>query len=141
MGNKLKVLLVSPLPPAIGGIATWTKRYLNWFEDNHYDCDIVDSSRTSKNHYKKRNNIFSEFFRTFRILNTFKKKIKTYNPDIVHINTSCSPLGIIRDYQLANRAKKRNKKLVVHYRCNIEDQIDDRRVSIRYLKKSPIYQI
>ena len=42
----MKVLLVSPLPPPVGGIASWTVDYLNYCKENKADVDItlVDSA-------------------------------------------------------------------------------------------------
>ena len=40
----LRILLLSPLPPPVGGIASWTKRYLEWARNNGLDVDIVNTA-------------------------------------------------------------------------------------------------
>ena len=52
-----------------------------------------------------------------------KRSVVDSDVDVVHINSSCSYLGIYRDYLCARIAKKRNIPIVFHCHCNIKDQI------------------
>jgi glycosyltransferase involved in cell wall biosynthesis len=137
MMDNLRVLLVSPLPPPTGGIATWTVRYLNWMKNNNYQVELVNIALRGKRSENSAStkNIFVEFARAVRIVINIKKKIKLFKPSIVHINTSCSKLGIVRDYLCAKISKKHKTKVIIHYRCNIEDQIGESRIGNYYLKK------
>ncbi|MDP3306590.1 MAG: glycosyltransferase family 4 protein [Erysipelotrichaceae bacterium] len=135
--EDLKVLLISPLPPPAGGIASWTTQYLNWSEKNALEVEIVNTAvigiRAQK--INNRTRILDEIRRTYNILDDLKVKIDRLKPQIVHLNTPCGKLGIIRDYLCARRAKKSGVKLFVHYRCNIRDQVKKSKVSNFFLRK------
>lgn len=121
----MRILMVSPLPPPAGGIATWTKQYLEYCSRNDINVSSVNTSlkgRRAKSITSNRN-YFSELNRTVSILLDLRKKLKSFSPDVVHINTNCSKFGIHRDLLCARLSRKYRKALVVHCRCNIEDQL------------------
>ena len=78
MSNEIKILLISPIPPPIGGIASWTVRYLDWMKKNYYSVVLVDSKTIGTRAKQKttRINIFSEIIRTFNIISKVRKKYK-----------------------------------------------------------------
>lgn len=119
----MKVLLVSPVPPPSGGIARWTERYLKWCSGKH-EVEVVNTAligvRSGQAGKKKK--IYDELRRSIKILRCTKKAIKN-NPDIVHLNTSCSKTGIIRDWLCAREALKKKVPFVLHCHCNIKDQL------------------
>jgi len=135
----MKVLLISPLPPPNGGIATWTEQYKEYMT-NKIDLDILDISVIGerKTNINSKKNILSEFKRTYNIIKKLKYKITNFNPDLVHLNTSCSKTGLIRDYIMSVIIKKSKIKLIVNYRCNIKDQIQNNFISKIFLKKLAI---
>lgn len=138
MNNEtLKVLLVSPLPPPVGGIATWTQQYINWSKENNLKVEIVNTafigSRAKKINGKVE--IIDEIKRTFKIISEMSHKIKRFKPSIVHLNTPCGKFGIIRDYICVLLAKMNKVKIVIHYRCNIKDQVKNSRLSNFFLSK------
>jgi glycosyltransferase involved in cell wall biosynthesis len=135
--EDLKVLLVSPLPPPAGGIATWTTQYLGWTGKNHLSVEIVNTAVIGVRAHRinDKTKIFDEIKRTYNILRDLNGKIDQFKPQIVHLNTPCGRMGIIRDYLCARQAKRKGVKLFVHYRCNIEDQIKNRKVPTFFLKK------
>ncbi len=136
-GKDIKVLLVSPLPPPAGGIATWTKKYLDWCKKNNICVDVVNTavigSRAIQINTSRR--FLDEVKRTILILKDLKNKLRLNSPHIVHLNTPCGKFGLIRDYFCANIVKKRNIPLVVHYRCNIEDQVKNSMVQKFFIRK------
>lgn len=123
----MKVLMLAPLPPPSGGIASWTVRYKEYCKDSKITLEIVNiamigdrcSTETNKRNY------IDELKRTNRILRDLKLKLKEFNPDIIHINTSCSKFGVIRDALCAHYSKK-YAPIIIHCRCNIEDQLSGR---------------
>ena len=125
--KDLRVLLISPLPPPAGGIATWTKQYIDWASSNSLNVDIVNTAVVGKRAEKINSGtkLVDEIQRTKNIIKELKYKINKCKPNVIHLNTPCGKLGIIRDYMCAKIAKRYNAKLFVHYRCNIEDQIGD----------------
>lgn len=44
----MKVLLVSPLPPPKGGIATWTERFVEYSKQCNLMCEVVNTAVTGK---------------------------------------------------------------------------------------------
>ena len=137
MVTKMKVLLISPLPPPEGGIATWTKLYSEYCIENNVDFDIVNIALTGKRAKKINDNrsVFDEINRTINIIKDLKRKIKSFKPEIVHLNTSCSKFGLLRDYLCAKIIKKNKIPLVLHCRCNIEDQLNNKAISVKCFNK------
>jgi glycosyltransferase involved in cell wall biosynthesis len=135
--EDLRVLLISPLPPPAGGIASWTKQYIEWSEINSLCVDIVNTAllgkRADKINHKTR--IMDEIKRTKNIIKELDTKIDKFKPQIIHLNTPCGKLGIIRDFLCARIARKNGIKLIVHYRCNIKDQINSSHYSRFFLKR------
>lgn len=132
-----KLLLVSPLPPPAGGIASWTQKYINYLCGS-VRVRVVDTSVTGKRsdsingayHYP------DEIKRTLRILNDLKIALSEEKPDLIHINTSCSPLGIIREYLCTRIANRFKIPVVLHCRCNISDQLRGNRAGIFFFEKA-----
>lgn len=126
--RNIRVLLVSPLPPPAGGIASWTKEYLVSAKELGVNVDIVNIALTGKRkeNINAKASILDEVVRTMNVILKLQKKIIVFRPTVVHINTPCGKMGIFRDYLCALITRLNRVKLVVHYRCNIEDQIDNR---------------
>lgn len=135
--NYPKVLLISPLPPPAGGIATWTKRYIKWSKHNNLNVEVINTAVTGKRLSKinAHINLIDEINRTKNILIKLRRNMTNDAPELVHINTACGRFGIIRDYLLGLLIKKRNIKLVVHYHCNIADQVGENKTQLFFLKK------
>lgn len=124
----MKVLLISALPPPLGGIAKWTEKYLSYCKENGVDVSVVNialvGSRSKQINNKKR--ISDEILRTCRILRDLKRDIKTGSFDVVHLNTSCSRFGILRDWLCAVIVKKKKFPLVLQCHCDVKNQIQSR---------------
>ena len=135
--KDLRVLLISPLPPPAGGIASWTKQYLEWAERNNIDVDIINTSIIGKRciQVNSKRNFLDEIKRTIKIVMDLKKRISKTPLDVVHLNSSCAHYGIIRDYLCARIVNKRGILLILHYHCNIEDQIKNRRIQKKFFQK------
>ena len=131
----MKILLISPLPPPSGGIASWTERYLESKQAKTNDVRIVNTAviggRVNQFSRKK---IKDEFIRTKNILKILKKELKQNKPEIVHLNTSCSRLGLIRDYLCAKMIKKSSSKLIIHCRCDVKYMVKGKIAEIYYSK-------
>lgn len=121
----MKILLVSPLPPPAGGIATWTVMYKDYCQKHDIPLHIVNiavqGARAEKNSTKRQ--VVSEIKRTVNVLRDLKKQLKAVKPDVVHLNTSCSKFGIFRDMLCVVRAFRKKVPVIVHCRCNIQDQV------------------
>lgn len=125
----MKVLLLSPLPPPSGGIARWTERYLTWC-DGKISVDLVNTAligdRAGEAGVQKK--LFDEINRSLRIIRETRGKLKG-EPDLLHLNTSCSKVGIIRDWFCIRVAKKARIPYIVHCHCNIKDQLGNGRIA------------
>lgn len=119
----MKVLLLSPLPPPSGGIARWTERYLEWCKDRH-DVIVVNTALQGDRVgiAGKKIKLTDEIKRAAYIICKTKKGIK-HKPDIVHINTSCSRFGILRDWICMKCVYKKKIPIILQCHCNIADQL------------------
>jgi len=120
----MKILLLSPLPPPSGGIATWTLAYINSTEAKSNYVQVVDTSIKGKrvdNFTKK--NIFDEIKRTIGIYSATKSLLRKDVFDVAHINTSCSSSGMIRDLICILKIRKRTKKIVLHCHCDTAEVV------------------
>lgn len=116
--KKMKILLISVDPSnATGGIATWTRGYLDYCNKNNVSCDLVDIAKNSQSHI----GLVNEIIRTCKIVSRLKKRISVGSHyDIAHLNSSIGTYGVIRDYFLAKKIKKKKIPLVVHFHCDVE---------------------
>lgn len=116
--DKLRILLISPLPPPAGGIATWTKLFINSSQSKRHVVDVVNTSIIGErgNVFWKKN-LLNELKRNILIFYEAKSKIKK-KYHIAHINSSCSTFGMIRDYLCVRTARKSKLKVVVHFHCD-----------------------
>ncbi|MHA6259952.1 glycosyltransferase family 4 protein [Sporosarcina sp. CAU 1771] len=115
----MKILLLSPLPPPAGGIATWTKLYMDSYPAKKNRVDIVNTSvRGNRVENFSEMRLVDEFGRIKKIFSELDSFISDKRYEIVHINTSCSKLGLIRDYLCALKVKRKNIKIVIHFHCD-----------------------
>lgn len=122
METALNVLMISVnSEQSRGGIATWTRRYLNDCESHGIFCDIVNTEMVGKRQTGKSSNrnLLDEFIRTRRIFGDLKKCLKNANYHAAHLNTSCGTFGLFRDYWITKRIKRRGIPLINHFHCDI----------------------
>lgn len=119
----MKILLLSPLPPPSGGIARWTQRYLTWSKEKH-NVIVVNTALIGKRAGEagKKRNLFDEIVRAINVVRKTKEGLKQ-KPDILHVNTSCSKFGVLRDWICIKYAKQNNTPIILHCHCNVEDQL------------------
>ncbi len=131
----MKILLVSPVPPPAGGIATWTQIYMNSPIMKSEDITLVNIAKiNTTGRYQAKYNIKHEIIRTVNILRELNKKAKSKKYNIAHINSSCSKLGLLRDYICACIIKFWRLNYVIQYHCDIEYMAKDN-MSIKLIKK------
>lgn len=121
----MKILMVSPLPPPMGGMATWTEKYLKQCMDKKLSICLVNTALISKNFEAgvNKRNIIDEVKRNIHIVCDFVRRFKRYEPDIVHINSSCSKYGMLREAVCIFYAKNKKKKILLHCHCDVEDML------------------
>lgn len=110
-----KLLLLSPLPPPAGGIASWTLRLLSSKLIKRYEVHIIntnvgDAIGSPLRQFLDKARYGRDSFRQLR------RELRVFKPDIVHINTSGTVAGLIRDLAFMAIAKEHGAKTVLHFR-------------------------
>lgn len=133
----MKILLISPLPPPEGGIATWTVQYAEYCKNNGLELEIVNIALTGRraNKINDKKSLLDEMGRCRRIFKDLKARLKSFKPDVVHLNSSCSPLGLMRDYVCVRMCKAKKAPIVFHCRCNIADRLQSNKLAKWFFKK------
>ena len=116
--TPLRVLVISFLPPARGGIATWAgilggekpgRRCRFLFEDVSGPGGEADGRLRTK------------ILAALRLLHRLARR-DTHGPiDVLHLNSCISPLGLWRDLSIALIARARRIPLIVHFRGSLPD--------------------
>lgn len=115
--SDIKLLLISPLPPPIGGITVWTEKYINLLNQKKVYFQILDISN------KVNSSKLRQFYNFLRLNFKIKILLKNKKFNVIHLNTSLSLLGTLRDKMIIKIAEKHQIPVVINYRCNIKDQI------------------
>jgi len=113
------VLLVAPLPPPVGGIASWTKNVMTYFqalekkEVNLQLCDSSNKNRriTSRSTLQR---IYQGIQNSFRIYKQVKNSLVN-KPDVIHLVSSAS-FSVLKDLLILNLAKRNKIPVVTHWR-------------------------
>ncbi len=137
MENKRKVLLLSAKTDgAPGGIATWTDIYLRSAESAGIESVLVNTAQIGKRkeQWGSRVSLPDEYKRTKNIFAALRRGLSEQTIDIAHVNSSCAPMGIIRDYLCVKRIKRKGIPVVVQFHCDIPFQLRNR-LSLYFLKK------
>lgn len=130
----MKVLLVSPLPPPIGGITSWTIEYMSKAPTFGVCPTLVNTSVTGN---RLKNNAKVNYFDELKRLTDIRKNIKTALRDkevkLLHYNASCFTAGLIRDYVVLRPFFKR-ANVVYHCHCNLETNVNNKIAEIFFSK-------
>ena len=94
----------------------WTQHYLSRCTQHDLTCTLIN---TEKDAQKAFGSLASEFLRTKRIITDLKETLKKQCYDIAHLNTSCGPFGLFRDYLIAKILHKAGVPVITHYHCDI----------------------
>lgn len=121
----MKILLLSPLPPPSGGIATWTVRYEQYCRAHQIPVSIVNNALVGARKEKKilKRNLWDEVRRAAGIINNLAMQIHREKPEVIHLNSSCSRFGIYRDCICAMLGRVCAIPVVLQCHCNIQDQV------------------
>ena len=139
--NFLKILLVSPLPSntSFGGIGSWTVRFVDALKQSkNVEIRVVNSIPVdnSGKDIARSKNVFKKFNCNIRILKSIKKELSIFKPNVVHLNSSCTPFACIRDNLFLKTVLKKHVPSVLHCRCNVKDQINNNKIGLFFFKKN-----
>lgn len=135
----MKIIGLFPLT-GNGGIASWTKKFINTFPDEAHSFTFVNISPSIARSGGLTENFlfrtFSGFSAMFRILRELKEVLKREKYDILHTTTSGN-IGSFRDYQVAKLCKQYGVKTIMHcrYGCITEDILSNSYIG-KLLRKS-----
>lgn len=118
----MKLLLISVKSEQVpGGIATWTRRFLANCEAHGIFCGLVNTDLIGRRALQEdiRRSFWDEYIRTRRIFRDLGRHLEETRYDAAHLNTSCGTFGLVRDYLVARRIKKKGIRLVIHFHCDI----------------------
>lgn len=119
----MKILLVSPLPPPVGGIASWTVDYMKYCEDNGIDISLINSAvKGSRAGNVNKVSLSEELKRCGDTLKEIKTALKKEKFDVLHYCASCSKVGLIRDFVLL---KSLNIPIIYHCHCDLATVINN----------------
>lgn len=121
----MKVLLVSPLPPPVGGIASWTVEYMDQMPKLGCTPVLINSAvigKRLKNVSKV--DYLEEIFRLRKLKSQIKQVLKQNDVSVIHFNASCSSLGLVRDY-LVLKSFFKHYPVVYHCHCNLETNVNN----------------
>lgn len=135
--NSIRVLLVAALPPPLGGDSTWAEEYLKYSEEKKYFVKVVNTSVIGIRSQNVNDSfvIVDEIKRALRIWKGIWKAIKQDKPDVVHMNSNCSPKGLPRDYISSLIVKIKKVPLIIHCHTNVGFKLKRSLIGRFFLKR------
>lgn len=116
--NSSHILILSPLPPPLGGIASWTVSLFMYFSFN--SIDNVEHINTAikfrrVTHINKSLRIVSGIIKSISVLFKLLNHILFFKPDVIHLTSSAS-LGLFTDRAIVSLASFFNIPIIIHWR-------------------------
>lgn len=125
----MKVVLLAPLPPPSGGIATWAKRMQSAKLKNGWKVEVVDEKVFGNREIKGDNikkNIFVELKRSISIWRRLSKALSDSEAKVVHCSIPAAPTSMMREIGSAVITKFHRKKFIVHFRCTVPNMVQSK---------------
>lgn len=116
--QRVKVCLVSPLPPPMGGIARWTSKILERSQaDSSVELRVIDSALRGRSVHQLSvaRRAYAGARQLLSCITKLTCALVTDRPHVVHINTS-GQLGLIRDVVLLSLTRIFRVPAVFHIR-------------------------
>ncbi|MBM3495567.1 MAG: glycosyltransferase family 4 protein, partial [Armatimonadetes bacterium] len=114
----MRVLLVSPLPPPVGGIATWTRILLREAKA-HPDVEIAHLDTAVRwravTQVSTAARVLGGTAQALRDVLRFRAALARGRPDVVHLCTSAG-LALRKDLLMLRAAAGKGVRAIVHYR-------------------------
>lgn len=92
-----KVILVSPLPPPIGGIASWTQSFVKFYKKEGLEYSLINSAVSGTRVETGKVSFYDELKRVLKLRRFLNKEINKNEEIVIHYNSSCSTFGLIKD--------------------------------------------
>ena len=126
----MKVLLVSPLPPPVGGIATVTANMISYFETNPNGISLTVYNTSHNFRSITSSSFFVRFYtgiiKSIQTYLQIKISIKRDRPQVIHLASSAS-LALFKDFLIIKVAKNSKIPVVMHWHFGRIPQIAAKR--------------
>jgi glycosyltransferase involved in cell wall biosynthesis len=122
----MKAVILAPLPPPSGGIASWAKRMQTAKLKNDWNVIIVDEKVIGGRDIfgaNMRKNLLTEIKRCLKIWRDLYKSLHDHEVKVVHSNIPAGLTGMLREIVCAIISKIRGRKFIIHYRCTIPNMV------------------
>jgi len=114
-----KIVLISPLPPPVGGIASWTVNILEYFKNYSNDKYVLEhlNNAMQLRSITSTSKLSRIYYGIINFLLFYRKLVKKLlqKPDLCHFTSSAS-LGLFKDVFFILTCRIFNIKTVIHYR-------------------------
>ena len=141
----MKLLLLSPLPPPFGGIASWSLNLLNYYVNNNESrWEIFHQNTAIKyrniTNLSLKSRIYGGIRDTKNIISEFKNNLAVFQPDVIHLTSSAS-FALLKDLLIISLADNKNIPVVMHFRFGRIPELSEKknwewRLLCRIIKKS-----
>lgn len=120
-GLAMKVAILAPLPPPVGGIASWAVRMKNVSLKNGWKIEVIDEKVIGRSIHGDQNKkrISLELKRCLSIWSKLWKTLSDEDVRVVHACTAATTTGMLRDIVSAIISHLRRRKYIIHFRCTI----------------------
>jgi glycosyltransferase involved in cell wall biosynthesis len=121
---RLRVCLISPMPPPYGGVANWVLLLHKYVSSHHnVELECVDTSPTWRaiDDLALWKRVLGGGLQLIRDYARFLRQLRN-KPDVVHLNTSAR-LALVRDVLILSTARRRQVPAVYHLRFGRVPQI------------------
>ncbi|WP_026567967.1 glycosyltransferase family 4 protein [Bacillus sp. UNC41MFS5] len=122
----MKAVLLAPLPPPSGGIASWAKRMQTVQLKNDWKVIIVDEKVIGGRDIfgaNTRKHLSTEIERCLKIWRDLWRTLDDREVKVVHSNIPAGWTGMLREIVCALISKGRGRKFIIHYRCTIPNMV------------------
>lgn len=122
----MKVVLMAPLPPPTGEIASWAKRMLTAEMKNGWTVSIVDEKVFGNRQIKGENvkkKLTVEAARSFDIWRRLNKELSDKEAKVIHCSIPAASTSMLREIGSVLIAKIHRRKFIVHYRCTVPNMV------------------
>lgn len=125
----MKAVLMAPLPPPVGGIASWAESLLSReFPDGWTLLSVDEKILGPREVYGEgtRFRFWDEVKRTLGIWRNLWKTLSDKEAVVVHANTSATVPGMFRELVSAGITHLRGRKFLIEYHCTLPNEIRTR---------------
>lgn len=122
----MKVCLLAPTPPPVGGIASWTVRMMNATLRENWEVEVVDEKLIGKRTGyggRVKPDVRDEAIRCFRIWKQLWKALSDKETKVVHACIPATTTAMIRELVSALITKVHRKKFIIHFRCTVPNMV------------------